>query len=326
MAPVRIVGAGPAGAAAALAAIGAGGEVEIFEKSPFPRHKVCGEFLSPGSVTLLRELGVWDRILSRGPARFDKVALFFGARVNRAALPETAYGFSRHAMDEILLLAAVERGAALRRMAAGSLSGPQVILATGRKATPPRGNRVFGFKAHFAGPQSDVMELYFSRGYSYVGVNAVEDGLTNVCGLASEEELRAVDFDIDEHLRRQGDALRQRLNPLGRRMKWLNIGPLVFQNKFAGDILSETYLAGDALSFVDPFTGSGILTALLTGTMAGRAAVQQSGAGEHIRACQRRLQRPFAMSSLFRGALKGGWGHFVGPWAPVSLLFRYTRP
>jgi flavin-dependent dehydrogenase len=47
MRAVHVVGGGPAGAMAAFAAMREGAPVRIFEKSAFPRHKVCGEFLSP---------------------------------------------------------------------------------------------------------------------------------------------------------------------------------------------------------------------------------------------------------------------------------------
>ena len=45
MRAVHVVGGGPAGVMAAFAAMREGAGVRIFEKSAFPRHKVCGEFL-----------------------------------------------------------------------------------------------------------------------------------------------------------------------------------------------------------------------------------------------------------------------------------------
>src|ERR1035437_10820151 len=47
MRAVHVVGGGPAGVMAAFAAMREGAGVRIFEKFAFPRHKVCGEFLSP---------------------------------------------------------------------------------------------------------------------------------------------------------------------------------------------------------------------------------------------------------------------------------------
>ena len=52
MRAVHVVGGGPAGVMAAFAAMREGAGVRIFEKSAFPRHKVCGEFLSPAILPL----------------------------------------------------------------------------------------------------------------------------------------------------------------------------------------------------------------------------------------------------------------------------------
>ena len=67
------------------------------------------------------------------------------------------------------------------------------VITTGRSSQSRRGGRLFGFKAHFDGPADDAVELYFA-GSMYVGVNCVEDGFTNVCGLAPEEHLRRCRF------------------------------------------------------------------------------------------------------------------------------------
>ena len=53
-----VIGAGPAGAAAAMRAAGAGITVTAFEKAPAGRDKVCGDGLTPRAVAALHELGV----------------------------------------------------------------------------------------------------------------------------------------------------------------------------------------------------------------------------------------------------------------------------
>ena len=53
-----VIGAGPAGAAAAMRAAGAGIEVTAFEKAPAGRDKVCGDGLTPRAVAALDELGI----------------------------------------------------------------------------------------------------------------------------------------------------------------------------------------------------------------------------------------------------------------------------
>jgi 2-polyprenyl-6-methoxyphenol hydroxylase-like FAD-dependent oxidoreductase len=63
-----VIGAGPAGATAALMLAKAGWSVAIVEKSYFLRRKVCGEFILATSLPLLDEIGIADTILRRaGP-------------------------------------------------------------------------------------------------------------------------------------------------------------------------------------------------------------------------------------------------------------------
>src|SRR5947209_3052939 len=56
---IRIVGGGPAGSAAAIAACRDGADVGLLEKSRAPRHKICGEFISAEACRILDKLGAW---------------------------------------------------------------------------------------------------------------------------------------------------------------------------------------------------------------------------------------------------------------------------
>mgnify|MGYP005809755595 CR=1 FL=1 len=100
---VRVIGGGPAGAAAALAAIGRGARVTVFEKSKAPRHKVCGEFLSPGIVAWLRSLEVESGFFDCRPAAVRRMLVRMGRARKEARLPETAWGLSRYRLDDLLL-------------------------------------------------------------------------------------------------------------------------------------------------------------------------------------------------------------------------------
>src|SRR5438128_8398572 len=51
-----IIGAGPAGSSAAITAARSGARVLLLERGRFPRHKVCGEFVSAESLDLLSSL------------------------------------------------------------------------------------------------------------------------------------------------------------------------------------------------------------------------------------------------------------------------------
>ena len=331
MRTVHVVGGGPAGAMAALAAIRTGATVRIFEKSIFPRHKVCGEFLSPGILTILRRAGCEAAFLKLRPAILREMHLHFGARVIRDVLPEPAYGLSRYELDHLLLQRAGSAGAeVVREHWSAAAPGATVILAAGRKSVAPKGtsvgDRLFGFKAHFSGPINDAVELHFF-GNCYVGVSAVENDATNVCGVAPESALRSFGFHPSDLLERCA-SLCERLRPNTRTMDWLVTGPLVFSEQISLSQSSEpaTCRAGDALGFIDPFTGSGILNAMLTGELAGHAAARGASAETHLRDCRRLLRRSFLVSSALRTVISSGQAGLLASLIPRRFLFRATRP
>ncbi len=326
MPAIDIVGGGPAGSMAAITAARYGAPVRIFEKSAFPRHKVCGEFLSPAILTLLRRAGCETDFLKLGPSLLREMRLHFGAKVVRHILPEPAHGLSRYEFDRLLLQHAVKTGAELvRDHGSTAIPGHAAIWAAGRKSVaPPASERLFGFKAHFTGPVNDAVELYFFEN-CYVGVSAIENGATNVCGLAPERTLRACGFHPEELLARC-PALAERLRPLAPVMDWLMTGPLVFSEQIGQPLDRRVYRAGDALGFIDPFTGSGMLNAMLTGELAARAAVRGAPVEEYVGQCRRLLRRPFRISAAVRAALACGLADLLAPLVPGRLLFYATRP
>lgn len=313
-----MLGGGPAGSMAAIRACREGAaSVEILERSRFPRHKVCGEFLSPEIAPILERAGVLDAFLQREPWAVRRMAVFLGSAEKRAVLPEAAFGLSRYCFDELLWNEAAKLGT--RHVEVGEAT----VIATGRPASPEaKGSRLFGFKAHFDGPTDDAVELYF-QGDTYVGINCIEGGRTNVCGLAPESALKAVGFE-PETLLWQSAALRARLAPLKRCMDWVFTGPLAFGQRWNPE--GTALLCGDALSFVDPFTGSGLLCAAVTGSLAGIHAARGVSAAEHLTACRRAIGLPFFFSSTLRALAGTEWAERLLPFVPGQWLYRLTRP
>lgn len=74
---VLVVGAGPAGSAAATWAARAGQDVVLADKQTFPRDKACGDGLTPRAVAELRRLGLGDWLRGR-PVNWGLRAAGFG--------------------------------------------------------------------------------------------------------------------------------------------------------------------------------------------------------------------------------------------------------
>src|SRR6476619_7300040 len=106
---VVIVGAGPAGSSLAIRLAEANIEVTVVEREAFPRHKLCGEFISPECLLHFEELGVREQMLGRGGARISKTA-FYAPSGRSVEVPSiwfgtggTALSLSRAEMDFRLL-------------------------------------------------------------------------------------------------------------------------------------------------------------------------------------------------------------------------------
>ena len=113
-----IVGGGPSGASAAVLLAQAGWRVAVVEKTPFPRRKVCGEFISETTWPLLQQLGVAGDLLDIAGPVVRRVGIFSGAAVVTANLTETVersdYGgraLGREHLDTVLLQRAAAVGA-----------------------------------------------------------------------------------------------------------------------------------------------------------------------------------------------------------------------
>ncbi len=117
---IAIIGAGPAGAAAAIPLASKGYSVVLIDKEKFPREKLCGDFINPVNWLVLRELGVDKDILS---AEHDKITAFritaCSGEQAEARLPaqhhgpDFGLGLSRSSFDFALLRKAEHNGAAV---------------------------------------------------------------------------------------------------------------------------------------------------------------------------------------------------------------------
>lgn len=115
--PVVIAGAGPAGSILAIRLARQGLPVAVIERDHFPRHKLCGEFISPECLEHFDELGVAEEMLAAGGDRILETKFFLPSG-RSIAVPSKWFGFgkfalslSRARMDQILLERARKSGA-----------------------------------------------------------------------------------------------------------------------------------------------------------------------------------------------------------------------
>ena len=106
---VLVVGAGPAGSAAALSLAKAGLDVVLVDQHAFPRDKVCGDGLIPDAHNALRKLGVLDAVMAQAQA--CEYVGCIGPRGGRIDVPGVLAVLPRRQLDELLCRAAVAAGA-----------------------------------------------------------------------------------------------------------------------------------------------------------------------------------------------------------------------
>ena len=106
---VLVVGAGPAGSAAAQFLARAGRSVVLVDAHAFPRDKVCGDGLIPDAHRALARLGVLDAVMAE--ARSSTTLGCIAPRGGRIDVPGHLAVLPRKRLDEILCHAAVAAGA-----------------------------------------------------------------------------------------------------------------------------------------------------------------------------------------------------------------------
>lgn len=106
---VLVVGAGPAGSAAANVLAKAGLDVVLIDQRSFPREKVCGDGLIPDTHAALDKLGVLEEVMSRAQSAGHVACI--GPRGGRIDVPGRLAVLPRRELDDIVCRAAVRAGA-----------------------------------------------------------------------------------------------------------------------------------------------------------------------------------------------------------------------
>jgi flavin-dependent dehydrogenase len=296
---VAVLGAGPGGSTLAALLARRGVSVALIERDTFPRDKLCGEFLSYDALPLLDLLGIGDEIARRGAPAIRRCRIVSRRRTFEFELPRSALGVSRLLFDQLLFRTAVAGGAqpfdgwtaqsidhnTVTIGRAGECHTINAVVVAGawgrwgrfdtqlaRPFARDRSHRSFGFKRHYRAlsPGAEgAIELYsFDRGY--LGVNEVEDGLTNICGLVHAARLaghRGRWESFVTAVRSEEpplDAMYSRYTPA--QDDFLSSEPVIFRGRRA--VERGVFMIGDASGIVDPLTGNGMAMAMQSALLA----------------------------------------------------------
>ena len=178
---VEIIGGGLAGLSLGLGLRARGIPVRLIEAGSYPRHRVCGEFITGLDETTSKRLQLDCFLQHACPARglswYEP-----GRPAIRHRLPRPALCLSRFRLDAAMAEAFVAAGGELstkQRFPVEAFEGR--VLACGRR--PLASSPWIGLKQHFRNlALEDDLEVHLGNG-AYVGLTRVEDSLVNVCGL-----------------------------------------------------------------------------------------------------------------------------------------------
>lgn len=273
-------------------------EVMVVEKTPYPRHKVCGEYVSREVVPYLRLLGLDIEI---GVSIEQFLLTTQGGRSFSLKLPLGGIGISRYALDHLLFQKCVEKGVGfvfdtvteihyfndqfqVKTVNGKAYQARFVIAAYGKRSNLDKSlkrNFIYkkspwlAVKAHYHFPEfpDNQVALHSFEG-GYCGLSKTETGAVNMCYLASYKnfsQYRNVD-DFNENVLSRNPQLSVFLKEA--RPLWdkpLSIAQVSFEKKSA--VADHILFCGDTAGLIHPLCGNGMAMAIHSAKIAAEGIV-----------------------------------------------------
>lgn len=297
---VVIVGGGLAGLTSALHLTKSGLDVTLIEKNPYPRHKVCGEYISNEVLPYLDYLGVDP--FQYGAKKIDNFELSSvdGESVF-AELPLGGFGISRFELDQLLFKKAVKNGVTVIQDSVTDidftdnrfqvklknhplLEAVFVIGAYGKRSNlDQKMGREFlkskapylAVKAHYKGdyPENLVGLHHFYGGYC--GVSNVEHNNLNVCYITEYAQFKK--YKNIKEFEEKVLFKNKELKSIMEESKLIFEKPLsISQISFASKPLVEEHviMCGDSAGMIHPLCGNGMSMAINSAKMISELLIQ----------------------------------------------------
>ena len=285
---VVIVGGGLAGLCNAIHLAKFEKSVLLIEKNKYPKHKVCGEYISNEVLPYLNYLGI-------NPFDFDAVQIDefqLSTTKNQlisAKLPLGGFGISRYTLDHILAEKAKETGViflqdtvvnihfendvfSIETKENQKFNSKICIGAFGKRSTlDVKMEREFikekspylGVKIHVKGNFSNHLVALHNFKGGYCGVSKVENDVMNLCYITNYsafKKYKNID-DFQENVVFKNQYLKeifQNSKPIWD--KPLSISQISFETK--NPIESHILMCGDAAGMIHPLCGNGMSMAI----------------------------------------------------------------
>jgi len=333
---VVVVGAGPAGIAAALTMVDHGVDTIVVDKARFPRDKTCGDGLTTAALRQLERLGLPRTAIDAMQTVHDVVLVGPSGRRIPLELPDNgtyATVTPRTHLDHALVQLARARGVDVR-VGAGvhsvvvdgdgakvvlddgsALHGRHLIAADGHYSTVRRALQTerhdlgtwHAFRQYFSGVDDPRLWVLFEKDLlpGYAWVFPLPDGRANVgFGVLRSPDLNGKRLAawwrdlLDRPTLRE--ILGTNARPEGTHRAWPIPGALDEESLTHGPVL----YVGDAAGAADPLTGEGIGQAIETGILAAEAIVRGGDASEISARYRRGVHRSLARDLRFAASLQ----------------------